>query len=102
MEPRHRLQQRGELVDVAFIEKCRKLVESVGRDLLECVGGHGVLQSTGCPWFLHTQRNPTTLSGGHGFAIEPPNTAAFLTGRASGLCWHDAQRPVSARRCDRA
>jgi hypothetical protein len=27
VEPRHRLEQRGELVAVAFIEKRRKLVE---------------------------------------------------------------------------
>ena len=60
MEPRHRLEQRGELVAVAFIEKRRKLVEGVGRDLLECVGGHGVLLWTGCPWFLRALRNPTT------------------------------------------
>ncbi len=60
MEPRHGLEQRGELVAVAFIEKRRQLVEGVGRDLLECVGGHGVLQWTGCPWFLRALRNPTT------------------------------------------
>ena len=59
MEPRHGLEQRGELVAVAFIEKRRKCVESVGRDLLECVGSHGVLLWTGCPWFLRTLRNPT-------------------------------------------
>ena len=60
VEPRHGLEQRGELVAVAFIEKRRKRVEGVGRDLLECVGGHGVLQWTGCPWFLRALRNPTT------------------------------------------
>ena len=49
----------GEGFAVAFIEKRRKRVEGVGRDLLECVGGHVVLLWTGCPWFLRALRNPT-------------------------------------------
>jgi hypothetical protein len=32
------------LVAVAFVEKRRQRVEGVGRDLLECVGSHGVLR----------------------------------------------------------
>ena len=93
MEPRHGLEQRSELVAAAFVEQQSKLVEGIGRDLLKCVGGHSVLQSTGCPWFLRSPRNPTTCLEDTRLRHRRAEHRVDLTGRAGGLCWREAKRP---------
>ena len=52
-------------VPVALVEKGRKRVEGVGRDLLECVGGHGVLQWNGLSAVPSCPEEPDNPSGGH-------------------------------------
>src|SRR5204863_7916524 len=89
MEAAHRLEQRGEAVAVSRVEERGKSVERVGRDCLEFVGVHDVSSiRTGCPGFLHSQRNPTAR-----LEDTPregaPNAETSSPGVPAGCCWRE-------------
>src|SRR5437867_104210 len=93
METRHRLEKGCELIALARVEELGKSIEGVGRELLEIVGVHDVSSlRTGCPRFLHDQRNPAacledTTRGDLKLPHTSPGVTAIVAGAKRSGRW---------------